>query len=220
MPVERCAEFPDVCHQAVYCDGEPFCTSRRGTQAPTCGGEGYSAGEVACCPGLIARCGRVTEGTCDAEHGTDHRPRCMPCGDGVCSSLEQRCNCPEDCAVTPQRRKILYRGNHPEGPGKGNPHGPPRLTRPGQCLDTQRDPERLRGCMVEWARAVFGRDSVEELRDATSIEPFTAFDLDLMRCLELERRGRSQVKESSREACLEALALQTKDGRLDKLLRP
>jgi hypothetical protein len=63
---------------------------------------------VACCPGSATLAVRVvTDAAMDKDNGLpegcDFPPGppglvlCRRCGDGVCSSGENRCNCPEDC---------------------------------------------------------------------------------------------------------------------------
>lgn len=37
-------------------------------------------------------------------------PFCAPCGDGVCGTFEDRCNCAADCAPTAARPRIRYQG--------------------------------------------------------------------------------------------------------------
>jgi hypothetical protein len=51
-----------------------------------------------CCPGLrkIVPAGKLTvDGSCLLENDTFI---CLPCPNGICESLENDCNCPEDCA--------------------------------------------------------------------------------------------------------------------------
>ena len=75
LPAERCGAFEKECHVATYCDGQRFCTSRQGPRRLTCGENGYSGGEVACCEGLLARCGKMTgDTTCDDERDSEQRP--------------------------------------------------------------------------------------------------------------------------------------------------
>ena len=220
LPVERCGEYPEECHVAVYCDGESACTSwRNHPRDLQCGKEGYAGGSVACCPGLVGRCGQVDgrDKTCDDQRDTDKRPLCLACGDGVCGSLEQRCNCPEDCQPTAQRPKVDYRGRNPEGPRR-DPNVPPGVTRPSGCLEVLDDGDAVRNCLGAWAYAVLGRSSVEELRVARSLEPLTAFDLDLLECLNLEH-GTPPDSRPTRQSCLQALSLRNPDARLAPLLR-
>ncbi|WP_147451106.1 hypothetical protein [Corallococcus llansteffanensis] len=217
---ERCGAFPEECYAATYCDGQRFCTSRRRARGRTCGEEGYYGGEVACCEGLVARCAKKTgDTTCNDERDPEQQPMCLACGDGVCSTLEQRCNCPEDCAVGEKRRKIRYRGSNPEGPRQGDPNVPQGATRPDQCLEFLGDADRVHNCLRAWTWAVLGRNSWDELQDADSISPLTPFDLKLMRCLSLAQGGRRPRSGPNRESCLQALSQSTKDARLDKLLR-
>jgi|GEM_PF-3843819 len=99
LPLERCGAFPQHCREAAYCDGTRFCSAWSGEEA--CAQEGSTAGPMACCSGLLPRCGVVSkEGTCDSQFGTAARPVCLRCGDGVCDEGETRCDCPEDCDLS------------------------------------------------------------------------------------------------------------------------
>lgn len=220
LPVERCGEQPEACRVSVYCDGVRFCTARRqDAREPECGAHGYTSGSVACCAGLAPRCGvPEPDGTCDSQLGTEHQPRCLSCGDGVCDVLEQRCNCAEDCVPSATRPKLRYRGARPEGPRQGDINVPASVTRPGQCVEVLREPDLIRHCLVTWAHALFGRSGVAELRLAETLEPFTPFDLDLLECLDLSPGSSTPPDKTSREDCLAALSLRTRDARLDPLL--
>jgi hypothetical protein len=57
-------------------------------------------GDVPCCRGLVARCGReAADGDCRMDVGVYEKSLqyCLPCGDGICEKPENRCACPEDC---------------------------------------------------------------------------------------------------------------------------
>ncbi|GEN13480.1 hypothetical protein SAMN05443572_1068 [Myxococcus fulvus] len=102
LSVERCDDFPKDCELATYCDGVRFCrTQPRYPNEATCAEEGILGANVACCPGLVPRCGSLEHYVgpkCDPIEGTTAEPVCVRCGDGVCGRAEQVCNCPEDCA--------------------------------------------------------------------------------------------------------------------------
>lgn len=220
LPVERCGEQPEACRVSVYCDGVRFCTARRqDAREPECGAHGYTSASAACCPGLVPRCGVLEpDGTCDSQLGTERQPMCLSCGDGVCDVLEQRCNCAEDCVPSAKLPKVRYRGSRPEGPREGDGNVPARVTRPGQCVEALREPDDVRQCLVTWAHALFGRSGAAELRWAEKQEPFTPFDVDLLECLDLLPEDSTPSDKTSREDCLEALSLRTRDSRLDPLL--
>jgi len=67
-------------------------------EVPTCSQEGEVAGE--CCEGLSS----VPNAHPDANNPglclhMDHRV-CVNCGDGVCGTGENKCNCPKDCSIS------------------------------------------------------------------------------------------------------------------------
>jgi len=76
-----------------------------GNGATTCVGEGEyfitSYGDTAeCCQGLTQiSCDSVIEGSCFICFGSFY---CTYCGNGVCLSPENECNCPEDCSGSVQ----------------------------------------------------------------------------------------------------------------------
>jgi hypothetical protein len=83
-PNEVCDEDTGLCHAPTECleDGEEF--------------SGYPE-EGNCCPGLVP----ISIGEIDS-NGNCAYPNCLcymcsACGDGICSSHENRCNCPSDC---------------------------------------------------------------------------------------------------------------------------
>ncbi|WP_338873231.1 hypothetical protein [Myxococcus stipitatus] len=219
LPVEHCGKYPKDCEVGVYCDGERFCRRKElPSGQETCAGEGIQGAVVACCPGLVARCGAPSGGeTCDPQKGDESEPVCIRCGDGVCGPLEQPCNCPEDCAPSEARPKLRYQGLWPEGLASKDAHAPVGTTTPGQCLDARRSPESIHRCLVSWGEGLFGLSRAAELRRVDVLVAFTPFDVDLMGCLELASSYSRRRSESSREGCLEALYQRTQDPRLDKL---
>ncbi|MCP3057707.1 hypothetical protein LXT21_02835 [Myxococcus sp. K38C18041901] len=102
LSVERCDDFPQDCELATYCDGVRFCrTQPLYPNEAKCAEEGIYGASVACCPGLVPRCGtpeHYVGPKCNPIQGTTEEPACVRCGDGVCGRFEQVCNCPEDCA--------------------------------------------------------------------------------------------------------------------------
>ncbi|QDF03228.1 hypothetical protein [Myxococcus xanthus] len=216
---ERCGDFTDKCIRQTYCDGQQFCSSRGNRPRDhVCGSEGTAGLAEPCCEGLVARCGNLTsEGACEPQQSSTDVLKCLACGDGVCGVLEQRCNCPEDCEVTKARPRIRYRGHSPEGPSANARDVPAGVKRPGQCLEALDAADPVRLCLMRWASDVLGRTDVQELRQAETIAPFTAFDLDLLACLYEEDGRGSRVP---RKQCLEILMLRTNDARLQKLLNP
>ncbi|MBZ4395057.1 hypothetical protein [Myxococcus sp. AS-1-15] len=102
LSVERCDDFPKDCELAAYCDGVRFCrTQPMYPNKAECAEEGVLGASVACCPGLVPRCGALEHHVgprCDPIEGTTLESVCVRCGDGVCGKFEQVCNCPEDCA--------------------------------------------------------------------------------------------------------------------------
>lgn len=92
-PKEYCAIMTD-------CSNEKICHYQMYGERPKCGGLAYAGQDVACCKGLVRRCGvEFFDATCDMESKNSiyNLPICVPCGDGVCGNFENRCNCPEDC---------------------------------------------------------------------------------------------------------------------------
>ncbi|WP_338873222.1 hypothetical protein [Myxococcus stipitatus] len=217
LSVERCGAYPQDCEVGVYCDGVRFCRARAEFPSQeTCAGEGILGASVACCPGLVPRCGepRGEGGTCDSQKGEVSEPVCVRCGDGVCGPFEQACNCPEDCAPSEARPKVRYRGPRPEGP---EDFALDASSTPGQCLDIGATQEDIRGCLRAWRESLFGPRTAAELQQAEDFKPFTPSDLDLMGCLELPSSYTDRRSETSQEGCIEALYQRTQDARLDKV---
>jgi len=94
----------DYCSLMEDCSGQKICHYRMPGDPADCGDAAYAGQDVPCCSGLVRRCGiEFLDGTCDME-GKDsvyNLPICIPCGDGICSNFENRCNCPEDCGTAP-----------------------------------------------------------------------------------------------------------------------
>ncbi|AGC49042.1 hypothetical protein MYSTI_07770 [Myxococcus stipitatus DSM 14675] len=219
LSVERCGKYPKSCEVGIYCDGVRFCRSQseHPSQEP-CAGEGVQGASVACCPGLVARCGvPLASETCSPQTEDESEPVCLRCGDGVCGPLEQACNCPEDCAPSEARPKLRYRGWWPEGAWSKKGVAPDLTATPGQCLDARSSPEGIHRCMVSWSAGLFGLRRAAELRRVENLELFTPFDVDLMACLERASSYAHRLSETSREGCLEALYQRTQDSRLGKV---
>ncbi|WP_342377256.1 hypothetical protein NVS55_38250 [Myxococcus stipitatus] len=219
LSVERCGSHREDCEVGVYCDGVRFCRSRpEFPSEESCAAEGILGANVACCSGLVARCGVPTRGheACDPQKGDASEPVCLRCGDGVCGPFEQACNCPEDCATSEARPKRRFQGPWPRDvpPEDVAPKG---TTTPGQCLDTQASPEGIQRCLESWSEGLFGLRDSEALQHVEDLKPFTPFDVDLLRCLERGSSYAARRSEISREGCIEALYLRTRDSRLDKL---
>ena len=90
----------DFCSVMTDCSKKKICPYKMAGGSPRCGGLGYSGQDVDCCKGLLSRCGiNFLDGNCDMEGlgSVYNLPICIPCGDGVCTNLENHCNCPEDC---------------------------------------------------------------------------------------------------------------------------
>lgn len=89
----------ESCHIMTDCKGKEICYYKLSGEPPECGGTSYYGQDVACCEGLIKRCGRVLEdGSCDTNSGGyNNLPHCIPCGNKICDQFENRCSCPEDC---------------------------------------------------------------------------------------------------------------------------
>lgn len=82
------------CHDADLCLPNDLRTELE------CGDSGYIGDALECCEGLKKRCGiPLFDDTCDQapERSIYAAPMCLPCGNGTCDVLENRCNCPEDC---------------------------------------------------------------------------------------------------------------------------
>jgi len=91
----------------------------------SCIGEGESLGPVIpnntnfCCPGL-KQIPAISPANCQPLLGT--RGYCTKCGDGICKSPENLCNCPEDCQtkICPEiidlsfNKKVYYPGDYLE----------------------------------------------------------------------------------------------------------
>jgi hypothetical protein len=92
-PLDRCQLMTD-------CGGRTVCYYRSSEPPPACGSVSYYGQEVACCGGLVKRCGAMINGVCRPDTGGyDGLPQCLACGDGTCDPIwENPCNCPEDCS--------------------------------------------------------------------------------------------------------------------------
>ncbi len=98
LPADKCPR--DTCRLMKGCDGVDICFNLDEREAPQCGGIAYDGQDVACCEGLVKRCGvEYFDGSCDmsGDHSVYGVPICIPCGNGICNQFENRCNCPEDC---------------------------------------------------------------------------------------------------------------------------
>ena len=89
----------ESCQIITNCKGEEICYYKLLGQPPECGGISYYGQDVACCDGLVKRCGLVlADGSCDnTQGGYNNLPHCLPCGNSVCDQFENICSCPEDC---------------------------------------------------------------------------------------------------------------------------
>ena len=89
----------ESCQIMTNCKGEEVCYSQFSVGPPECGGIGSYTQDVACCEGLVKRCGIVLkDGSCDTNSGGyNNFPQCIPCGNGICDQFENKCSCPEDC---------------------------------------------------------------------------------------------------------------------------
>ena len=97
----------DQCELLRACNGQDVCYDKIDDQELTCGRFAYPGQKAPCCDGLVKRCGiEFYDGTCDmsAEGTALCVPVCLPCGDGKCGNLENRCNCPEDCGEAKESR--------------------------------------------------------------------------------------------------------------------
>lgn len=98
LPSETC---PDSrCQTMTRCDGTEACFDLFTAPPPPCGEAGYYGQAVECCPGLERACAGEAPGSgqCVDDLGYQGFGICIECGDGECSSVEDHCNCPEDCA--------------------------------------------------------------------------------------------------------------------------
>ncbi len=104
---KHCIEFPaekcplGSCQIMINNKNEQICYYKPKGDLPECGDVGYYGHEVGCCEGLEKRSGKLLpDGSCEMTRGgyQDLFPYCLACGDGKCDSLENKCNCPEDCS--------------------------------------------------------------------------------------------------------------------------
>ena len=89
------------CQIIKGCDDKPQCFERVESHQSTCGTSGYIGDGLPCCEGFIKRCGFPSfDDTCERAPQNSYysAPMCIPCGNGICETLENACNCPEDCA--------------------------------------------------------------------------------------------------------------------------
>ena len=59
-------------------------------------------GNLECCPGLNSVSNQFYNGVCEGIVGVSGGDVCVKCGNGVCGSGENYCNCPKDCASEPE----------------------------------------------------------------------------------------------------------------------
>lgn len=88
------------CTLMTDCSKEKICHYQMFGERAPCGDLAYAGQDVACCEGLVRRCGvEFFDGSCDmeGENSVYALPICIPCGDSICGNFENRCNCPEDC---------------------------------------------------------------------------------------------------------------------------
>jgi hypothetical protein len=104
---ENCPQ--DYCTIMINCEGKEICYNKLSEEIPTCGPASYYGQDVACCEGLVKRCGIVSsDGSCDiTKGGYQDFPWCLPCGNGVCDQFENKCSCPEDCAKKKQELLLI-----------------------------------------------------------------------------------------------------------------
>ncbi len=91
-----------TCQIVKGCDGRKRCLPDDYAEGDTCGVLGYVGDKLECCEGLVKKCGiPLFDGSCDEapERSIYAAPMCLPCGNGKCDVLENRCNCPEDCGL-------------------------------------------------------------------------------------------------------------------------
>ena len=108
IPAESCPE--DYCATMTDCSDQQICHYQMYGEKAVCGDVSYAGQDVDCCPGLVRRCGiEFYDGTCDMEgkNSVYNLPICIPCGDGICTNFENRCNCPEDCGTPPDIDDII-----------------------------------------------------------------------------------------------------------------
>jgi hypothetical protein len=90
----------EECQILKGCAEKDVCYPKVDDPSLSCGEIAYTGQNVACCEGLVKRCGlEFFDGSCDmtAAKSLDGVPVCIPCGNGICNQFENRCNCPEDC---------------------------------------------------------------------------------------------------------------------------
>lgn len=107
IPVESCPQ--EFCAVMESCSGTQVCQYQMQGGRPQCGSLAYAGQDVECCQGFVRRCGvEFLDGSCDmkGENSVYNLPICIPCGDGVCSQFEDRCNCPEDCNKSLSREEV------------------------------------------------------------------------------------------------------------------
>jgi len=98
LPVDKCPS--GLCMLRQTCNGVG-CAKALNEPPLACGPHGYSGVLVNCCAGLVRRCGSDQgDGTCNHSKGP---VMCLTCGNGQCESLENTCNCPEDCGAPSPR---------------------------------------------------------------------------------------------------------------------
>ena len=98
LPVDKCPS--GLCILRQTCSGVG-CAQALNEPPLVCGPHGYLGTLVECCAGLVRRCGLDQgDGTCKHSNGY---VMCLTCGNGECDSLENSCNCPEDCGAPTQR---------------------------------------------------------------------------------------------------------------------
>lgn len=90
----------DACEILEGCSGDKTCYFKIEDEGMRCGSFAYAGKRLECCEGFQRRCGdEYFDGSCGMGEGTmSCVPICIPCGDGVCGVLENKCNCPEDCS--------------------------------------------------------------------------------------------------------------------------
>lgn len=89
-----------TCQLVRGCNDVSLCLPDETPDGQQCGDLGYVGDGLKCCDGLQKRCGiPLYDGTCDQapQRSIYAAPMCLPCGNGICDTLENRCNCPEDC---------------------------------------------------------------------------------------------------------------------------
>ena len=99
ISVDQCPA--PTCQVVKGCDGRSRCLPDEYAEDTSCGILGYVGDKLPCCEGMTKRCGIATfDGTCNdaPERSIYAAPMCLPCGNGTCDALENKCNCPEDCS--------------------------------------------------------------------------------------------------------------------------